>query len=82
MRATLATLTPNGVDNLIAHAVGRSKLLTPDSVLVRGLRRGIGVHHTMAEKKYRETVELLFRSRYMQVVFATSSLAYGIHMPW
>ena len=81
VRAQLATLTPNGVDEMITHAVGRSKLLQPNSVLVRALRRGIGVHHYLAEKKYREAVELLYRSRYIQVVFCTSSLAYGIHMP-
>jgi superfamily II DNA or RNA helicase len=81
VRATLATLTPNGVDEMITYAVGRSKLLDPSSPLVRGLRRGIGVHHMLAERKYRETVEVLFRSRYIQVVFCTASLAYGIHMP-
>jgi superfamily II RNA helicase len=52
-----------------------------NSVLINALRRGIGVHHSGMDKKYRQTVERLFRSGHLKVVFATGSLAMGINMP-
>ena len=45
------------------------------------LMRGIACHHSAAGNKYRTGVEVLFRRRNLQVVFATSTLAQGIHMP-
>ncbi len=52
-----------------------------DHPLVRGLQRGIGVHHSGLPTKYRQTVEILFRCRYLRVVIATGMLLLlqGIH---
>jgi superfamily II DNA or RNA helicase len=53
----------------------------PNAVLINALKRGIGVHHAGLDKKYRQTVERLFRSGHLKVVFATGSLAMGMNMP-
>eukprot|EP00891_Asterochloris_glomerata_P004914 jgi/Astpho2/4914/fgenesh1_pg.00069_%23_46_t len=50
-------------------------------VLWRGLKRGIGVHHSGLPTPYRQLVEVLFRAKYLRVVFATGTLSYGINMP-
>ncbi|KAL4440400.1 hypothetical protein ABPG75_003401 [Micractinium tetrahymenae] len=49
--------------------------------LLRGLRRGIGIHHGGLPKVYRQVVEILFRAGHLRVVIATGTLAFGIHMP-
>ncbi|KAK9808714.1 hypothetical protein WJX72_002409 [[Myrmecia] bisecta] len=55
--------------------------MDPLDPLPRALRRGVGVHHAGLPKKYRQLVEVLFRSGYLRVVVATGTLAYGINMP-
>lgn len=49
--------------------------------LVDALSRGIGVHHSGMNRKYRQVVEILFRKRFLRVVIATGTLALGINMP-
>jgi superfamily II RNA helicase len=49
--------------------------------LISALSCGIGVHHAGMNRKYRQVVEILFRRGYLQVVFATGTLALGINMP-
>ena len=49
--------------------------------LIQILRRGVGVHHSGLQNKYRMAVEMLFRCGYLRVVIATETLAYGINMP-
>ena len=46
-----------------------------------GLRRGVSYHHAGLSNKPRSVVEMLFRKKFVRVVFATSTLALGIHMP-
>ncbi|KAI9150582.1 helicase [Paramyrothecium foliicola] len=48
---------------------------------INGLRRGMGVHHSGMNRKYRQVVELLFRRSVLTVVIATGTLALGINMP-
>ena len=45
------------------------------------LKQGIGYYHAGCHKKNRDATEILFRSKYVQVVAATATLALGIHMP-
>ncbi|KAG8216977.1 hypothetical protein J3R82DRAFT_7282 [Butyriboletus roseoflavus] len=45
------------------------------------LRRGIAVHHSGMNKRYRTIVESLFRRGFIRVVFATGTLALGINAP-
>lgn len=49
--------------------------------LIDGLKRGIGVHHSGMNRKYRQVCEILFRKGYLRVVIATGTLALGINMP-
>ena len=49
--------------------------------IVEYMKRGVAYHHAGLNNKSRVAVEALFRNRYVQVVFSTSTLALGIHMP-
>ncbi|TFK74040.1 P-loop containing nucleoside triphosphate hydrolase protein [Pluteus cervinus] len=49
--------------------------------LVTALKRGIGVHHSGMNRKYRQLVEMLFRKGFLRVIIATGTLALGINMP-
>ena len=51
------------------------------NVFEEGLRRGVSYHHAAMSKKKRSVVEMLFRKKFVNVVFATGTLALGIHMP-
>ena len=45
------------------------------------VKHGIGVHHGGVKGKYRGYIERLFRMKYIRVVFATTTLALGVHSP-
>jgi len=49
--------------------------------MIQILRRGIGVHHSGLQNKYRMAVEMLFRCGYLRIVLSTETLAFGINMP-
>ncbi|KAJ5340845.1 hypothetical protein N7541_009969 [Penicillium brevicompactum] len=49
--------------------------------LIDALERGIGVHHSGLNRKYRHVCEMLFRKGFLRIVFATGTLALGINMP-
>ncbi|CAF0844753.1 unnamed protein product [Didymodactylos carnosus] len=63
------------VDSLITRASN------DNSTLVKYMRRGVAYHHAGLANKGRIAVEALYRNRYVQIVFSTSTLALGIHMP-
>ena len=52
-----------------------------DDIFEEGLRRGVSYHHAGMPNKKRSVVEMLFRKKFVKVVFATGTLALGIHMP-
>ncbi|KAI1003894.1 putative helicase [Podosphaera aphanis] len=49
--------------------------------LINLLKRGIGVHHSGMNRKYRQCVEILFRRGFLRVIIATGTLSLGINMP-
>lgn len=49
--------------------------------LIDLLKRGIGIHHSGMNRKYRQCVEMLFRKGFLRVVIATGTLSLGINMP-
>jgi hypothetical protein len=49
--------------------------------LIDLLKRGIGIHHSGMNRKYRQCVEMLFRKGFLKVVVATGTLSLGINMP-
>ena len=61
--------------------IDRAAKANCDSVLLRGLKRGIGVHHAGLPKQYRQAVEVLFRRGKLGFVMATGTLALGVNMP-
>lgn len=58
------------LSNLIA--LGTEKM-QDNNPLLKGLWRGIGVHHAGLPKKYRQLVEILFRSGFLRVILATGN---------
>ncbi len=60
------------VDTLLERAVGNNPRL------VRYMERGVAYHHAGLNNKGRVAVEALFRNRYVQVVFSTSTL--GVYL--
>lgn len=63
------------------QGVSRRMTSPEEKILLRGLYRGIGVHHRGVPKRYLSLVEHLFRLRHLQVVVAGNTLALGINMP-
>ena len=50
-----------------------TKKMSDDDPLLRGLWRGIGVHHSGLPLKYRQVVEILFRCGFLRVIIATGN---------
>ena len=58
-----------------------NKGFTRNDILPRGLRMGVGMHFGGMTAPERSAVEMLFRMKMLNIVFATGTLALGIHMP-
>lgn len=50
-------------------------------MLIRAIKQGVAFHHAGLNNKFRSATEMLFRMGILKVVFATGTLAMGIHMP-
>ncbi|XP_039285764.1 probable ATP-dependent RNA helicase DDX60 [Nilaparvata lugens] len=57
------------------------KGLKKKSPAIEMFRRGVGVHHAGLPTIVRNTAEMLFRMKFLNVIFATGTLALGVHMP-
>src|SRR5687768_16840474 len=72
------------IDTAIAEAmadtpsIGESNL---NQAIFRGLRLGVGVHHAGVLPAMKRLIEVLFERGLCRVVFATETMALGIHMP-
>ena len=49
--------------------------------LLRLLEKGIAVHHSGVTPIFREMIEILFKRKYIRLLFATETFAVGINMP-
>eukprot|EP01084_Bolivina_argentea_P137713 242532_1 len=54
---------------------------SPSHPLMKGLERGIGLHHEGLPLQYRHLVETLFRAKQIKLVVSVASLAMGVNMP-
>ncbi|SCU64604.1 ATP-dependent DEAD/H RNA helicase, putative [Trypanosoma equiperdum] len=70
------SVEPDVVKELIKDCEGEG-----EDLLLRALKRGIGMHHAGVKGKLRGHVERLFRGRHCGVIFSTETLALGIHSP-
>ena len=80
--------TPDEREEIRRHAERRTAHLDEQDLAVLGYERwisllqaGIGAHHAGLVPAFKETVEELFLSGLIRVVFATETLALGINMP-
>jgi superfamily II RNA helicase len=59
-------------------SIGESRL---NQTIFRALRLGVGVHHAGVLPAMKRLIEVLFERGLCRVVFATETMALGIHMP-
>jgi len=55
--------------------------LTEWHSLINLLQKGIGVHHSGVIPIFREIIEILFKQKYIKLLFATESMGIGVNMP-
>ena len=65
----------------IERFVGQLKWKNIRPEFIELIQRGVGVHHSGMNKKYRQCVEILFRKGFLRVIVATGELSLGINMP-
>ncbi|KAK7196833.1 DEAD/DEAH box helicase [Novymonas esmeraldas] len=70
------TVDPTVVKETVEECVKRG-----DTLSVRAIRRGVGIHHAGVKGKLRRLMEILFRGRHCGVICATETLALGVHSP-
>ena len=72
------------IDAAIADALADSPTMgdsTLNQAVFRALRLGVGVHHAGILPAVKRLIETLFERGLCRVVFATETMALGIHMP-
>jgi superfamily II RNA helicase len=72
------------VDAAIGDAVADSPAIAESSLsqmVFEGLRLGVGLHHAGMLPGLKRLIEVLFERNLCKVVFATETMALGIHMP-
>jgi Lhr-like helicase len=74
---TLITRGPSHTEEKFLDRVDNKS----NTELLDFIQRGVAFHHGGMNKSQRIAVEALFRTGYLKVIFSTSTLASGIHMP-
>ncbi|RDA83809.1 hypothetical protein CP532_4611 [Ophiocordyceps camponoti-leonardi (nom. inval.)] len=69
------------LDSELAYWMQRLQWTEVDPRIISALGRGVAVHHAGMNRRYRQTVEILFRKGFITVVVATGTLALGVNMP-
>jgi superfamily II RNA helicase len=83
-RGLLGREQQRGVDVAIAEAVGESPAMAESALnqsIFRALRLGVATHHAGILPSLKRLIERLFERGLCRVVFATETMALGIHMP-
>src|SRR5947207_6411605 len=83
-RAFVTRDQPREIDGAIAEALAESPSMgesTLNQAIFRALHFGVGIHHAGVLPAVKRLIEVLFERGLCRVVFATETMALGIHMP-
>ncbi|SCO66354.1 DEAD/DEAH box helicase, putative [Plasmodium vivax] len=69
------------IEDLIKEAERAIEGRKHKSVLIEGLKRGIGLHYEVLPYKFTIIVESLFRLGYIKIIFSNKNLSLGINIP-
>eukprot|EP00492_Amphilonche_elongata_P003686 TRINITY_DN4045_c0_g1_i1.p1 TRINITY_DN4045_c0_g1~~TRINITY_DN4045_c0_g1_i1.p1 ORF type:complete len:122 (-),score=11.73 TRINITY_DN4045_c0_g1_i1:153-518(-) len=76
------TLEEDDMEYWKRRTVRKNQALQNDThILMRCLKRGIGIHHGSLSVQYKHFVETLFRAKHLKVVISVETLAMGVNMP-
>lgn len=70
----------NDITKLTEYEI-KEELKGAPGYIVEMALRGIGLHHDALNRKIKSSMEILFRKKHIQILFATETLALGINMP-
>ncbi|GAW80098.1 DEAD/DEAH box helicase [Plasmodium gonderi] len=69
------------IEDLIKEAERAIEGRKYKSILIEGLKRGIGLHYEVLPYKFTIIVESLFRLGYIKIIFSNKNLSLGINIP-
>ncbi|SBT33242.1 DEAD/DEAH box helicase, putative [Plasmodium ovale wallikeri] len=69
------------IEDLIKDAERAIEGRKNKSVLIEGLKRGIGLHYEVLPYRFTIIVESLFRLGYIKIIFSNKNLSLGINIP-
>ncbi|ANQ07476.1 DEAD/DEAH box helicase [Plasmodium coatneyi] len=69
------------IEDLIREAERAIEGRKYKSVLIEGMKRGIGLHYEVLPYKFTIIVESLFRLGYIKIIFSNKNLSLGINIP-